>query len=481
MPPLENFPKTTQPNPNSLDLAIQNSIPDPYLSDFDFDLLDQSQLDESHPVQFKPVGTTPLPGPDSPSTFLPVGSSSPNPGISITPDISSPNTALTELDRSVCLPNATPTSEVTLPARSSARMKSTEDQYQIRVRGLYHQSSRLRTTDHQNPVEPSPVDLVTDLVNSSIPDPLTGISVRSYAAWQLYRSALLWYLSSRRELQEAYETAYQTLVNTKVTAGPRRKAALKTVFHSDDFEVLINTLGSLDRKNTRWGSKTAYWMQAGVAAGARGNEWLNTCWLDRDKCQLLIPNSKIKASAPAYKKMADSNDESVQSVYDLDGEFVMTNMGVELDPSELTSHRIVRIDRNDMIYVDFHLASIENHGIAQSRDGVSRSVAFEHYTEMCRRTLRKACEIAFKGKRYYRLHHTRSQFSANKKVDHTLGTVATMMGHSGIRTTMLSYGSRADGLRSRKGLSMIMNQTHGNTYDASGGESVGDFPDDMPG
>lgn len=101
MPPLENFPQTSQSNQNSQDSAPQNSIPDQSLSDFG--LFDHSHFDEPPSAHLNQVGTSTLPGSDSPSTFLPVGSSPPYLGISITPSLVSLNTGLTELGRSVDL------------------------------------------------------------------------------------------------------------------------------------------------------------------------------------------------------------------------------------------------------------------------------------------------------------------------------------------------------------------------------------------
>lgn len=373
--------------------------------------------------------------------------------------------------------------------RPSARNNKTEAQYMKRVRCLYRQSSAIRTTDIQNPIDPSPAEVVQDLIDSASAQPSGAPPRRARASWALYRSSLLWHLSSRRHQNDVYETAYQLLASTKSPAGVKStKPRAKKTFSGNDFAMIITALGSLNAlqglnlRRSFWGSQTAYWLQAGVAAGARGAEWEGAAWLDRDKFQLLIPNAKRKKTTPAFFKIAGaanakiaagSANESAQTVYDLDNEDLGSeDLGSEYDDDEddweagpfevdVDSHRIVRIDPNDAIYVDLHLASIERNTIHQQlKNNTPRSESFIRYYEMARRTLRSACEIAFKGKRYYRLYNTRSQFSANRKVDHQLGAVAAMMGHfdPSSKTTMSSYGSRAAGLKSRKAQSDLLSQ-----------------------
>lgn len=362
------------------------------------------------------------------------------------------------------------------PTRSAARSKNTERQYEDRIRGLYKGSSAARTTDLQNPVEPSPLEVVQDLIASVTPGIDGDPPQRSKASWHIYRSALLWHLSSMRNKNEAYREAYEFLAETKNPVGVKISSQReKRTFVKDDLKMILNTLGGLNRhKDAMWGSRTAYWIQAGIAAGARGIEWHGTTWLDRDKLQLLIPTSKIKSSKPAFFKIAGatnaiikegSRNELARTVYDLEDDHendIEYEQDGETDgwAPKNESHRVVRIDENDAIYVDMHLASIERHAIVQRlTNGVPPEVAFDRYYEMARRTMRNACEIAFKGKKYYRLYTTRSQFSADRKVDHSIGAVAEMMGHSDIKTTMSSYGSRAAGLKGRKAQSDLLLQS----------------------
>lgn len=357
--------------------------------------------------------------------------------------------------------------------RPMARSANTEQQYRIRVKGLYKHSYELRTVDPQFPVEPSPMDMVSDLIESATPGTDGTPARRSISSWRLYRSALLWHLSMNRHIHSNFEMAYQELARIKYPQGVVEKSPkrAKMTFSGDDFNVLINQLGSMNKKNSVWGSRTSYWLQAGVAAGARVNEWYGTEWLDRDKLLLRIPNSKQKASAPAFRKMKGNADTQVVSVYDLpdpistkssDALGWVTEQGdpvgddeeefddeVDNEPDGIGSHRVVRINRNDAIYVDMQLLSIEAHAQEQEESGVSRERAYERYNKMLRVTLRRACEVALKGKHYYTLRHPRSQFAALMKVANPIGAVAAMMGHTSTRTTMGSYGSRHAGLKSK--------------------------------
>lgn len=389
---------------------------------------------------------------------------------------------------------ATPRQEEVQLARSS----KTEEQYKIRVRGLYKASYNLRTTDPQFPVEPSPMDVIDDLVESVTPGPDGTPAKRSVASWRLYRAALLWHLAMNRHVHQTFEDAYQRLASLKYPEQITSKVTprQKKTFKGSDFADLISTLGTLNRRKSTWGSRTAYWLQASVAAGARGTEWLKTSWLDREKLTLIIYNAKRKEADPAFKTMrANKDDPSIQSVHDLQVHQLRENLTSEefgaastldqpilerdfgedeemlesdhisyddSDPvDEVQDYRVVRINRNDAIYIDMHLMAIEAHYKEQhAAEGISAEEAFNRYKKMARHTLRNACDILFKGAKYYRLHDSRSQFSAERKTEHSIGAVASMMGHSSTRTTMSSYGSRHAGLKS-KGLSQKNTHTQG--------------------
>ncbi len=376
---------------------------------------------------------------------------------------------------------------------NSARSKSTEAQYMSRVRGLFMRSTDLRSSDPQVPVNPTPLEVVDDLLASTedqstkpkwLQQPYRGV-----ASFILYRAALLWFMHSRIEGSPEYEIAYQKLVKAKHplstgtstgtgTEKTKRVKRAKVVFKGDDLFKIFDALRSLDEGRKQWGMATTYWLKAGIACGARTSEWEGVSWLDRSNHKLLIPNSKQKLARPACQRML-SNPEA-QTVYEIesnDDDFLRGNKSdsehdlehdfeddseddseqdTEDDYDETKgargkeSHRVVIVKPADAVNIDRQLIFLEaaiGHKVTQ---GMSRHMAFKQYLASIRRALRKACFIAFKGKRYYRLYDTRSQFAANKKVDHPLGSVASMMGHSNTKTTKSSYGSRAAGLKARR-------------------------------
>lgn len=339
----------------------------------------------------------------------------------------------------------------------------TQIDYESRVKALHHYSSKARTIDQQNPVEPTPLEVTQDLILSAAPGPNNETPIRSSVSFSIYRAALLWHLHARRHQNELYELAYRTLATTKVPSGRKKKSSFhKLVYMDDDFSMLVNVLGTLDKRTAQWGSRTSYWIQATVACGARCIEWNSAEWLDRDKFQMTIKTAKKKLSKPAFVQLAETTRTDVFSIHDLyeddnaeDDQIDVNSVMTQCDGDQ---YRIIRVDRNDATYIDLHLNSIEIHSQIQRLDGVDRDRAFHRYYEMCRRTLRKACLIAFKGSRFYPLKVGRKQFSANMKIDNSIGVVAALMGHTNTRTTMRNYGSRYAGLKSRKAQSDVLGQ-----------------------
>jgi hypothetical protein len=318
------------------------------------------------------------------------------------------------------------------PSRPRTRTQKTENRYAKRVRGFYLNSSDKRTTDPQNPVEASPLDVVQDLIDSA--SGANGQTPCAESSWSLYRSALLWHLSSHRHMNHVYEEAYQLLTKTKIPQSARKSTKTKTIFAGDDFNIIISTLGSLDKRNITWGAKTACWLFATVACGARVGEWPKTQWLNSEKLQLIIPNFKRKIAAPEYQKMMTA-DGAVASVNDLvendeDEDHSSATTSTREDSGD--THRIVSVDPNGdlYLYIDMQMDCIRRHAFEQAKKGVDPEQAFIRYSQIIRRTLLKACQIAFNGKRSYRIQHARSQFSANMKVHRALTTEAGRMGNT---------------------------------------------------
>lgn len=331
--------------------------------------------------------------------------------------------------------------------RSKVRSAGTEAQYVERVRSLWRASVEARTIDPQHPVEPTPAEVVQDLIDSAAGDSPR----RSPASFSLYRSALLWHLAQHQHEHAAYRVAYEALATTKrppgvqQQAGSKRKAAAKRCFVGNDLADLVNMLMEFNRRDY-WGSYTQYWLQATIACGARPGEWIGTSWIDRNALKIQIPNSKRKAASSApFERLAAA--PGALSVYDLPDTEPDEDDDEDSDAAGIGPYRTVEVNRDEAVYIDLHLDAMESYIAKQLAQGAeSRELAFARYYEMVRRTLRKACEVAFRGQKKYSLRSARSQFAANRKADHGLSAVAGDMGHGSERTTMGNYGARSRAL-----------------------------------
>lgn len=336
-----------------------------------------------------------------------------------------------------------PTAQATGGRR--ARDVKTEEEYAKRVKALWRTSAEQRTIDPQNPHDPTPAEVVQDLIDAS-----SGPSPRLAAAsFSLYRSALLWHLAEHKDEHDSFRIAYLALAGTKRPSGTKQKAtskrrgaaALKGAFAGNDLADLIKALNDFNTRDY-WGSYTQYWIQATIACGARPGEWLHTSWLDREALKLQILTSKRKSAAAPFERMAAAA-EPVASVYELP----------DIDPDEdddddgADAIRTIEVAREDALFIDFHLDAMNRYIAKQMADGVdSREHAFFRYYDMVRRTLRAACKVAFKGNRMYSLRSARSQFAANRKATHELKAVSGDMGHTNSRTTMSNYGPRSNAM-----------------------------------
>lgn len=325
------------------------------------------------------------------------------------------------------------------------RRSSTIEDYDRRVRALFKVSSAARTLDPQIPIDASPLEVVEDFIASVAPPQSRGAN-----SWRVCRAALLWFLNPRREKHPIYEEAYAKLAQAKYqtlarasgddSSPVKRRRKAKLAISQSDLRVLLNSLAHSITDRTVVGSDVQIWLQAGIACGARIIEWTGVFWADRQKCLLSIPNAKLKAAKPAMHQLHGSQGTGI-TVHDLppaDGDY-----------SDLRSKsRLVRVDPAEAIYIDLQLTAMWAAIVAHQAEGLSTDEAFDRYYHRCRRTLSTACRTAFGGRKSYSLRVTRSQFAANAKAEFALGSVAEMMGHSSVRTTMGNYGPRA---RAHKG------------------------------
>lgn len=353
-------------------------------------------------------------------------------------------------------------SEIFLKAKAAPkRSAKTEAAYAERVRQLYRWSERKRTskTDPTDVVNISPLDIVRDFIASA--------DSRGKSAFYLYRSALLWFLHPRINKAPEYAQAYQEMAATK--ASPEmiskikrrtvRKTSKKTI-PDDDFRKLLNILSAnavltRSRSGCNWSAVTQYWMHAGLASGLRPNEWEHAYWQDESHAVLMAPNSKIKLAAPAYARAQNGKTvydedpaqeisaESGSNSDDADLHHEIVNQSLSLDAAQAdapSQFRAIPIEPEDRLWVDMHMTSIAQ---AQKDWGMD----FQYYYDRCRKTLYRACNKAFNGKKNYSLYTLRGQFSADMKNIMPLHEVGKLMGHTdeSYRTTQGNYGHQQFG------------------------------------
>jgi integrase len=298
---------------------------------------------------------------------------------------------------------------------------------------------------------PSPTEVVDDLLAS-----LEGPTPRSPASWRVYRAALLFHLAENRSRSLQHEAAYQRLAKVaqrqdrSSTAGQEaltsagststRPSRARKGIPLEDLVRLLNCLNELNSNRTTVGSDLQLWLQAAIGCGARVSEWPDVVWADRGKCLLSVPNSKLKAAAPASLALARSRAA---------GGTPLSARDLEPDDEDYSSRRarrrLVRVSAEDAVWIDLHLSSMWQYMGQQMSQGASRERAYELYYNRCRNALLTACRLAFAGKRSYSLRMARSQFAANAKNEFRLEEVAEMMGHALDRTTRGNYAPRRDG------------------------------------
>lgn len=364
-------------------------------------------------------------------------------------------------------------------ARGLSRNRSpqTEDAYLARVRQLQKWSLKKRSSPAgDEPLHITPLQVVEDFLESS--------SQRGKSAFNLYRSALLWYLAQRRNRSELHEQAYRTLAASKIPPTKVQRNAPKVISRKRtipeaDFNTLLNVLSAnakrtANRRGFNWAAATQWWMHAGMAAGLRPNEWEYAYWADDDMNTLMAPNSKQKVAPPALFRAGEgtvydqefpaqprtpveeaggAHDQDLEEPDDTwDG--LDEERGIKRPRPN--SFRPIPIGQEARFWVDTHLVSI-----AEARD--KRGIEFADYYEHCRQALWRACRTAFNGKKSYSLYSFRGQFTANKKNEAPLPEVGRLLGHTdpSFLATRRNYGRRAAGHGRAKGSAERMGEQLG--------------------
>lgn len=316
------------------------------------------------------------------------------------------------------------------PSLSRARSPNTEKQYDSRVRMIWRRSVDSRSTDPQQPVVVTPLEVTQDFVASR--------ARVSEATWNLYRAALLCHLVQHRHENDVYEQSYHLLstVKARSTPGAKTKKARKKTISEEHLNQVIDTLGGMNR-HVHWGSRTQFWLQAGLGSGLRPGEWFGASWLDHEKQTILcVPNGKRKTTVPVFTIVSPG-----QTIHDVEA-----NNPELLTPGSASDEtkriRNVEIEPRDKLWVNLHMGSLNSY--LEKVPEHERESRFVTYYNMCRKVLHSACVRTFDGKKQYPLYVMRSQHAANMKAEMPLADVSARMGHEASgKTTKKDYGPRS--------------------------------------
>jgi integrase len=315
---------------------------------------------------------------------------------------------------------------------------STRSSYERHANRLWQGAKQRNARFFGEGVPVKPMDVVHHL--NSICLPLNGVCEISEQTWMTYRTALLWDLSRSQDPEFVF--ACKELEAMRVPSRDPSEGALlvgeldfgiavdempvktrrRKGIRESDLKRLIDQLGTMNRpgpKGGRWGMRTQWWIQAGIATGLRPGEWEHAEWADDSHTLLLAPTSKVKASPPAYARSSVLDASDTQP-----GLFVPNNLPV----------REIPVDPSDSTFVEQHLAAIH--------EVVGKEMPFKQYQEYCRQTLWRACRRLWAGKKTYSLYSARHQFSANSRGKMTRDQLAQVLGHSRRDTARFYAGAR---------------------------------------
>lgn len=285
----------------------------------------------------------------------------------------------------------------------SAPVKArTRESYLKVIGSAIRHSTRLRTTDWEQPAMVQLTQVVQDLIARKDISQATKLTTRS---------ALLWYIrSGETPASEDADQAKALLDGMERKKGPRFKERPKNIPETDLAKLLDEIYQRADRSD--WASRCAIWIVAGLACGARPIEWLDTEWDSPEKTALRIRNAKIKLDKPAYLRNSPDADDH------------------QPEPGEEGEFRLVPIAKeSDRSMIDTQIELIRTHA-PQAMSRERREEEFAAYYKQVRKVLDRACRKIWGGKKMYSLYTMRKQFSANMRAALGSGKTASLMGHS---------------------------------------------------
>lgn len=325
-----------------------------------------------------------------------------------------------------------PVAAIPIPGRITAISR---EQYIAKAGALRRYSVAKRSIDPEEPVGVSILEAVEDLIAR------TDLSPSSKAA---YRSAMLWYLQDLQDQSEQNRLAFALLQQMTRQSEPAAKAAptRKKAITEADYNALIEELGEMSTTSI-WARRTAAWVQATLATGARPIEWLDA-GLDATKTRLTICTAKQHLEAPRFLAASSSRTPWGEEPTYIEGapstgrspEAPEAANDEDDDGEEDMPLRVVGKQRevplrhpSDQFAAEMHLGYF-NTVIPPELDLEKRLTGFRKYHDQCRIVLRNACRRLWKGRKNYTLYTFRSQFQANQRAVLGAAGAAGLMGHS---------------------------------------------------
>jgi len=322
-------------------------------------------------------------------------------------------------------------------------------------------------------------DLAQDLIENA-----KGTKVTTQ---QLRRAALIWKMTELRtdeslvrEVLEILHPITQTKKKNGAAGLTNSRKPGRMIPYADfvKLEEYLPKVGDYRKESKNWGPILLDFLRAGVASGARPNEWVGAKWLDKEKCILRLPTIKVKNLSAWDRATAFSfnqTERSVQELNSLTDPALMTaqsrrkltiemqialisqqaaltdvekqKMREEMMSSSQPLFRDVIIDPEYADSVQRHLDNLQN--FYKSRipeytpEYQDREILSHHFNEeFYKRTrdyLYRACKNIFPDGKVYSLYDTRSTFSAIRKKSQGIEKTAEEMGHSSTSSTTKHY------------------------------------------
>ncbi|MDM0032366.1 hypothetical protein QTI33_09540 [Variovorax sp. J22P271] len=288
-----------------------------------------------------------------------------------------------------------------------------------------------------------------------------------------YRAAIIWackqpnfgFLDGERRAGLEAACAFNPRKHGAVREIVRNARASARAIPEQDLRPILDALISAHPSAPAWPKKTAYWLMAGIATGARPSEWATAFWFDRDRRILRLPNIKLKKQ-PAFdwhyipKELLSRADADLRAMAAVDTEDfsdVLDAARRQADPiaattvhfdndearqiADAATFESLRRQRawelrnaglawRDIELVPTTVSAVETH-LTLLREYLAggEERTFDKYYDGCRAALRSACEDAFDDGRIYSLYDARSTASANAQASFGPERAAEILGH----------------------------------------------------